>query len=149
MDGDWPQFKTAQIQVRFFSCSSYRSNDSACTAKASQLSAAIKKSIRVAQSGWYHLRAEGRPADRFPLDSEYAQAFTNPVWVKVGTLPIRNRESAEYGIRWVDKLQQIAVGMALWRSEAEKKHTLAIFDEARQVYRRLAGEATVSSASRP
>src|SRR6185436_19367112 len=104
-------------------------------------SAAWKKTLRVPQSGWYHLRAEGRPADRFPLDADYAQAFTNPVWVKVGTQPIRNRAAAEYGIRWVDKLQQIAVGMSLWRSEAEKKHTLAIFDEARQVYRRLAGEA--------
>src|SRR5206468_2166420 len=40
-------------------------------------SADFKKSIRVAESGWFHLRAEGRPADRFPLDADYAQAFTN------------------------------------------------------------------------
>jgi hypothetical protein len=41
--------------------------------------AELKKSVRVTQSGWYHLRAEGRPADRFPLDADYAQAFTNPI----------------------------------------------------------------------
>ena len=47
-------------------------------------------------AGVYHLRAEGRPADRFPLDADYAQAFTNPIWVQVGTQPIRNRAAAEY-----------------------------------------------------
>ena len=36
---------------------------------------------RSAASGWYHLRAEGAPADRFPLDTGYPQGFTNPVWV--------------------------------------------------------------------
>ena len=115
---------------------------------ADRKSAQLRKSLRVTQSGWYHLRTEGRPAERFPLDADYAQAFTNPVWTKVGTQPIRSRESADYGLRWVDKLQQMATTLGLWRSEAEKKHTLAIFDEARQVYRRLAGEATTSSASR-
>jgi hypothetical protein len=108
-----------------------------------------EKSIRVTQSGWYHLRAEGRPADRFPLDSNYAQAFTNPIWVRVGTQPIRDRAGAEYGVRWVDKLQQMATTLGLWRSAGEKEHVLAVFDEARQVYRRLASEAAPVPSSRP
>jgi hypothetical protein len=107
-----------------------------------------EKSIRVTQSGWYHLRAEGRPADRFPLDADYAQAFTNPIWIRVGTQPIRDRAAAEYGVRWVDKLQQMASDLGTWRSPREKEHVLTVFDEARQVYRRLASEAAPISSSR-
>jgi hypothetical protein len=112
-------------------------------------SADFRKSLQVTQSGWYHLRAEGRPADRFPLDVEYAQAFTNPVWVRVGTQPIRNRAAAEYGVRWIDKLQQMASALGLWRSAAERDHVFAIFDGARQVYRRLAAETAPGTAARP
>lgn len=113
---------------------------------ADRRSADFRKSLPVKQSGWYHLRVEGRPADRFPLDADYAQAFTNAIWVTVGSQPIRNRASAEYGVRWVDKLQQLATTLGIWRSETEKQRTLAVFDEARQVYRRLAGEAAASSS---
>ena len=116
---------------------------------ADRKSADFRKSFQVTQSGWYHLRAEGRPADRFPLDVEYAQAFTNPIWVQVGTQPIRNRAAAEYGVRWIDKLQQMAEGLGLWRSPAEKDHVFAVFEEARQVYRRLAAETAPSAAGRP
>jgi hypothetical protein len=105
-------------------------------------SVAWNKTLRVTHSGWYHLRVEGRPGERFPLDTDYAQAFTNPVWVKVGTQPIRNRAAAEYGLRWVDKLQQLATSLNVFRSAAERAHVLAVYDEARQVYRRLAAEAT-------
>jgi TolB protein len=109
---------------------------------ADRRSADFRKSIHVTQSGWFHLRAEGRPTDRFPLDADYAQAFTNATWVKVGSNPIRSRDAAEYGGRWVDKLQQMATTLGLWRSDEEKRRTLAVFDEARQIYRRLAAEAS-------
>jgi hypothetical protein len=108
---------------------------------ADRRSADFRKTIQVTQSGWFHLRAEGTPADRFPLDADYAQGFTNATWVKVGAMPIRNRASAEYGARWVDKLQQMATTLGVWRSEEEKRRTLAVFDEARQIYRRFAAEA--------
>jgi hypothetical protein len=110
-----------------------------------RLSATLRKTISVTRSGWYHLRAEGQPYDRFPLDADYAQAFTNPTWIHVGSLPIRSRESAEYGIRWVDKLQQQATALAIWRSDEEKRRILSTFEEARGVYRRLAGEAGSAS----
>jgi TolB protein len=111
-----------------------------------QRSAAFRKRMEVTQSGWYHLRAEGQPADRFPLDADYAQAFTNAIRVKVGALPIRNRESAAYGIRWIDRLQQQATTLAIWRSEDERRRTLSLFEEARGVYQRLAAEAASVSA---
>jgi hypothetical protein len=86
------------------------------------------------RSGWFHLRAEGRPEERYPLDTDYAQAFTNPVWVTVGGKPPRDRASAEYALRWIDKLQQMAEAWPHWRSDKEKAHVFGQFDEARAVY---------------
>jgi hypothetical protein len=103
--------------------------------------AALKKPVHVARSGWLHVRAEGRPAERFPLDADYAQAFTNPIWIVVGKRPIRDAAAAEYGLRWVDKLQQMAMTLGLWRSQEERDHVFAVFDEARQAYARLKAEA--------
>ena len=98
--------------------------------------------LRVTGSGWIHVRAEGVPAERFPLDVGYAQAFTNPVWVIAGERPPRNRAAAEYGVRWVDKLEELARQWPGWRSDAEVAHVMSQFDQARQTYRDFATEAS-------
>jgi Tol biopolymer transport system component len=103
--------------------------------------AEFRRTLSVATSGWYHLRAEGDPADRFPLDTAYPQGFTNPVWVTVGNQPVRDRASAEYALRWIDKLQKLAEAWPGWRSQKEKDHVYGQFDEARKVYRTFATEA--------
>ncbi|MEX0964859.1 MAG: CehA/McbA family metallohydrolase [Pseudohongiellaceae bacterium] len=90
---------------------------------------------RIERSGWCHLRTEGEESERFPLDVGYAQAFTNPIWFQVGEQPIRNPHSVDYAIRWIDKLQELADAWPGWRSESEKAHVFAQFEEARQVYR--------------
>jgi hypothetical protein len=108
---------------------------------ADRRSADFSKTLQVTSSGWYHLRAEGAPADRFPLDTAYPQGFTNPVWVTVGSQQIRSRASAEYALNWIDKLQKLAEAWPGWRSQKEKDHVYAQFEEARRVYRRLAAEA--------
>lgn len=95
--------------------------------------------IPVSRSGWYSVYAEG-PASRY-LDAKYAQAATNAIRVYVGNRPIRNRESAEYFIRWIDKLRKMADQWLWWRSDAEKRHVFAQFDQARSVYEKLAREA--------
>jgi len=112
---------------------------------ADRRSADWKKSLHVAKSGWYHLRAEGMPADRFPLDAAFAQAFTNPIWVTVGDQPVRSRSAAEYGLRWIDTLQKMTDHWPGWRSQKEKDHVYTQFDEARQVYRRFHTEAAAST----
>ncbi len=101
----------------------------------------MRKMVQVARSGWYHLRAEGAPENRFPLDTSYPQGFTNPVWVNVGGQPVRDRASAEYSLRWIDKLQKLAEAWPGWRSQKEKDHVYAQFEDARNVYRRLLSEA--------
>lgn len=100
-----------------------------------------RKSHQVKESGWYHLRVEGKPEERFPLDAAYALAFTNPVWVKVGDQLIRDQQSAEYSIRWIDKLEQIMNDDPGWRSQKEKDHVFGQLREAKEIYQRLAKEA--------
>ncbi|MGB2713910.1 MAG: CehA/McbA family metallohydrolase [Vicinamibacterales bacterium] len=113
---------------------------------ADRKSAQLSKTLRVTRSGWYHLRAEGNPRERYPLDTTFAQAFTNPVWVTVGDRPVRSAAAADYCLRWIDKLQQLAEKWPGWRSQKEKDHVYAQFDEARAVYRRFLKEANGASS---
>ena len=99
------------------------------------------KSVQVTESGWYHLRAEGTPEERFPLDNIYPYAFTNPVWVTVGDQPVRSREAAEYSVRWIDKLREMAEAWPGWRSQKERDHVFAQFDEAKTIYQGFAEQA--------
>ncbi len=105
--------------------------------------------VIVTGSGWIHARVEGHPEERFPLDVGYAQAFTNPVWIVAGTQPIRSRAAADYGVQWVDKLEELAREWPDWRSEAEIDHVMRQFEEARRVYIRRSTEApaTVPTAT--
>ena len=61
--------------------------------------------------------------------------------VYVGDGKIRNRASAEYFFRWIDKLHIMAGAWPWRRSDWEKQHVFAQFEEARRVYERLASEA--------
>jgi TolB protein len=99
----------------------------------------LNEKIEVRESGWYALYTEG-PAYH-SLDAEFPQAMTNAIRIYVGDAPIRNRASAEYFVRWVDKLRGMAEAWPWWRSEREKKHVYAQFDEARRRYVKLASEA--------
>jgi TolB protein len=111
---------------------------------ADRRSAQFSKTLKPARSGWYHLRAEGNPKERYPLDTTFAQGFTNPVWVTVGNRPVRSAAAATYCLKWIDKLQQMAEAWPGWRSQKEKNHVYAQFEEARAVYRRFLQEAPPS-----
>ncbi len=100
-----------------------------------------RRRVSLEESDWFHLRVEGSSEEKFPLDTVFPQAFTNPVWVRVGEQPVRDAESARYSLRWIDKLESMALEWPGWRSEREKEHVLAQFEEARQVYRRFEREA--------
>jgi TolB protein len=102
--------------------------------------ASIQETVRADQSAWFSLTAEGAVGSH-PLDALYPQAATSAVRVYVGAQKIRNRHSAEYFIRWIDKLQAMAEAWPGWRSPKEKTHVLGQFSEARDVYQRLSTEA--------
>ncbi len=97
----------------------------------------IKASFPINRSGWCHLRTEGEPEFRYPMDMAYVQAFTNPIWIEVGGQPVRSAEAASYGIRWIDKLQELAEAWPGWRSESEQAHVFGQFEQAREVYRKF------------
>ncbi len=108
---------------------------------ADRKSASFSGGVEIDGSGWMHLRAEGEPEERFPLDAAYPQGFTNPVWFTVGGASIRDAAGAQYGLDWIDELERQARQWPGWRSDAEQEHVYAQFEEAREVYRRLAAEA--------
>jgi hypothetical protein len=102
--------------------------------------ATFEQVIDVAMSGWYSVRAIG--ANRtFPVENTRPQAVTNPVYVIVGDRPIRDRASAEYFVRWIDRLTGMAAAHPGWRSEKEKAHVLGQFAEAKAIYQKRADEA--------
>jgi hypothetical protein len=101
--------------------------------------AEIDTEVQVDKSSWFTLYAEAPFSDL--LDVRFPQAETNAVRVYAGDGKIRNRASAEYFIRWIDKLTSMADQWPMWRSEKERSHVLGQFAEARKVYQRLAAEA--------
>ena len=101
----------------------------------------FERNFQPAHSGWYHVRVNGASGEAFPMGIGYVQAVTNPVWIIVDGAPVRSSESADYGIAWIDKLQEMAEEWPDWRSQAEKDHVYAQFDSARDVYRQLKAEA--------
>jgi hypothetical protein len=95
----------------------------------------LSETVRVTESGWYAFYVEG-PEYKW-LDAEYPQALTNAIRVYVASQPIRNPASAEYFIQWVAKLRALAEQWPWWRSDKEKAHVYAQFDEATRVYQAL------------
>jgi hypothetical protein len=95
--------------------------------------------VPVSRSDWFVLVADGPSYEHF--DADYLLAATNAIRVYVGDQKIRSRESAEYFMRWIDKLRGITEQWPWWRSDAEKRHVFGQYDKARSVYERLAEEA--------
>jgi len=98
------------------------------------------KELPIDESSWITLQAYGSKPTH-PIDDAFPQATTNPVWVTVGDRPVRSVVSADYFIRWIDKLIGMAQTHPGWRSQREKDHVLGQFQEAQMVYRRLKEEA--------
>ena len=104
-------------------------------------SVSFERAFQPTRSGWYHVRVNGANGEAFPMGIGYVQAVTNPVWVIVDRAPVRSSEAADYGLAWIDKLQEMAEEWPDWRSQAEKDHVYGQFDSARDVYRQLKAEA--------
>jgi Tol biopolymer transport system component len=92
------------------------------------------------ESGWYSVRAFGPPRT-FPVENTRPQAVTNPVYVIVDGRPIRDRASAEYFVKWIDRLNEMASAHPGWRSDREKAHVLGQFAEAQAIFRQRAADA--------
>ena len=103
-------------------------------------SAAVRKRIAVAESGWYTLRAlTSEPVP--PIDDTHLYAETGPIYVRAGQQEIRSTEDAEYFVRWIDDISRQARDHPGWRSQKERDHVLGQFEQAREVFARRAAEA--------
>ena len=100
--------------------------------------AEFHEEAKLSSSAWFSLTAEGAPSS---AGGVFPQGISNAVRVYVGTQKIRNRESAEYFIRWIDKLEGMTAKAKGWRTPSERAHVFAQFGEARQAYQQLASEA--------
>ncbi|MCL6507890.1 MAG: hypothetical protein K6T59_12770, partial [Bryobacteraceae bacterium] len=102
-------------------------------------SGTLRRAVQVSESCWFSLYAEGDPHPAF--DAAFLQAVTNAVRVSTGDRRIRDRTSAQYFLKWIERLTRMAQQWPWWRSDAERRHVLAQFEEASRLYRRLAEEA--------
>jgi hypothetical protein len=60
---------------------------------------------------------------------------------------VRSKAAADYSIRWIDTLESMAQQWPRWRSDKEKSHVFAQFEEARRIYGQRAAEAGGAPAS--
>ena len=114
---------------------------------ADRKSAQLTKRLKVVRSGWYHLRAEGKSgralSARHVLRTGLHQSGVGDGRQVSQCAAPQPRPTA---CRWIDQLQQMAEAWPGWRSQKEKDHVYAQFDEARAVYRKLLAEATATSS---
>jgi hypothetical protein len=108
---------------------------------ADRMTAAFRDQAIVSQSGWFSLAVEGERVAG-SSDSSYPQAISNAVRVYVGNQKIRNKDSAQYFIAWIDKLRKMAEAHPGWRSQAERDKVFVHFEKAKSVYAARAAEAT-------
>lgn len=67
--------------------------------------------------------------------------MTNCIRVYVGDKKIRDAESAEYFVRWIEKLRAMTENPDLWRDAAEKEHVFEQFQRAEDIYKQRRQEA--------
>jgi hypothetical protein len=107
---------------------------------AGKSSITFSHTAQVSRSAWFSLRAVGAP-NTFPVENTRPLAVTNPIYVISGGAPIRDKASADYFVKWIDVLTDMAGKHPGWRSDKEKAHVLGQFREARDIYRARGAEA--------
>ena len=90
-------------------------------------------SILVTTSGWYVLRAYSDRAEMPVLDL-YPFGSTSPIYVSVNDAPIRSAEDAEFFVRWIGRLEQVADTSTAWNTPAERASVLRALADARTVF---------------
>jgi Tol biopolymer transport system component len=93
--------------------------------------------VPIAASGWCVLRAFSDKAE-YPILDLYPYATTSPVYVNVAGAPVRSAEDAAYFVAWVDRLIAAARSNNSWNTDAEKESVLALLQEARTKYAKMA-----------
>ncbi len=90
-------------------------------------------SIPVNASGWYVLRAYSDRA-AMPVLDLYPFASTSPIYVSVNDTPVRSAEDAEFFVRWIVRLEQVADSSTAWNTPAERATVLRALADAQSVF---------------
>jgi hypothetical protein len=93
--------------------------------------------IPITTSSWFALRAWSDAA-RHPVLDTFPLGTTSPIYVLMGDAPIRSPEDARYFASWVDRLIATAKAHPGWNSVAEREHSLATLQRAREEFVRRA-----------
>jgi hypothetical protein len=88
------------------------------------------------RSGWLAGRALFRAAD-----GRLRQAHCSPIYVLVDDKPIARKQDAEYMIRWIDQLVEIAKQPGRFPRDADRDQVISVFDQATSVYKTIATNA--------
>ena len=108
-----------------------------------RLSADIKGTLTVDESGWLLLRAWNDGPHPDVLDI-YPWATTSPIYVEVGNQTRRSRQAASYFVRWIDRLRAVTEKNVDYRSASERDAVLSDLERARafyaQIVNRIEGE---------
>jgi hypothetical protein len=92
--------------------------------------------LKPLRSGWLAARAIFASPD-----GRLRQAHTSPIYVTVDGKPAASKADAEYMIKWIDRLLQVADKPGRYSSQAELTEVRAIFQKARQEYESIAQKA--------
>jgi len=97
----------------------------------------LEESIELAfeprRSGWVAARAIFTAPD-----GRLRQAHTSPIYISVDGKPTASKADAEYMIRWIDRLVQVADKPGRYKSDAERSQVQALYQQARQKYQDIA-----------
>lgn len=90
------------------------------------------------RSGWFVARALF-----LAPDGQLRQAHTSPIYIIIDEKPIAFKEDAEYMTRWAGRLVEIASLPDRYRSEADLKQVLSVYQKARDFYQRVVKESAI------
>lgn len=88
------------------------------------------------RSGWVAARAIFTAPDGC-----LRQAHTSPVYITVDGKPTASKRDAEYMIRWIDRIAEVARQPGRYETTEQRSQVLAVFQEARKVYENIAATA--------
>jgi hypothetical protein len=107
------------------------------------LEESIMSAFEPQRSGWVAARAIFAGPD-----GHLRQAHTSPVYITVDGKPTASKTDAEYMIRWIDRLVQVAQKPSRYQSDAEsvavpdrRAEVQAVFQEAKRKYEDIARKA--------
>jgi Tol biopolymer transport system component len=100
-----------------------------------RMSADTTIAVQAPGSGWFVVRAwSDRP--RLPVLDLYPFASTSPIYVQVGSSPVRSAVDADYFLGWLDRVDLAVAADKAWNTPAERDEVIRMLEAARAEFAR-------------